>query len=113
MATLANPRLESWRYVPMLNSLIGIVAGHPKLKDGWIITSQVQEMHSDLGWARTLSRRYDLGARAPHGALPEEARTLLMLSLMHDGMDIIQASAITDQLLAKAEAHEDVAHGRH
>ena len=43
--------------------LLGVVTGHSKLREGArIYTSLMFQVHPDLGWARTWSRFYRLGA---------------------------------------------------
>ena len=58
------PVLNYWRpYVSYRGAPIlwGIASGHPRLKEGWITTSQLVAIDVDRGWARTASRWYALG----------------------------------------------------
>jgi hypothetical protein len=59
------PLLDRWSILerPVL-SLVGIGAGHPRLPDGPIYTSDVWVLSEEQRWARTLSRFYRLGAQA-------------------------------------------------
>jgi len=58
------PVLNYWRpHVARHGAPIlwGIASGHPRLKGGWITTSQLVAIDVDQGWARTASRWYALG----------------------------------------------------
>jgi outer membrane protease len=58
------PVLKYWRpHVSRHGAPIlwGIASGHPRLKGGWITTSQLVAIDVDQGWARTASRWYALG----------------------------------------------------
>ena len=59
------PRIDRWRimYRPV-PYLVGIVSGHPVLRNGPITTSDVWVMDTKFGWARTMSRFYVLGDQA-------------------------------------------------
>lgn len=60
------PLLTSWIIEPLpggLLRLVGVVSGHPLIRDGWCTTSPLIAADSDAGWARTVSRYYRLGAR--------------------------------------------------
>lgn len=56
------PRLDDWylgyRFEP---ALVGNLVGHPELADGPVTTSAVYVLDGELGFARTLSRFYNLG----------------------------------------------------
>ncbi len=59
-----TPILRSWRrsvhpYMGIV-CLEGIATGHPRLGDGWVITSPLVAIDPDGQWARTLSRWYRL-----------------------------------------------------
>jgi hypothetical protein len=73
------PRLEQWRVVHVdgVPHLIGIVHGHPDLRNGArAVTSRLLWLAPDRTAARTESRLYALGAEAI-GPLPEDwARAL-------------------------------------
>ncbi|KFC66253.1 hypothetical protein FF80_02514 [Devosia sp. LC5] len=61
------PLLENWnlgmtRRAP---ALTGIVSGHPKIEDGTLHSSELMIIDPSRRWARTLSRFYLLGAKAP------------------------------------------------
>lgn len=60
------PRLEDWSHAALYSPcLVGRVIGHPLLGDRpHIRTSQLIVIDTDAGWARTLSRYYQLGL--PH-----------------------------------------------
>ncbi|MHA6730193.1 DUF6634 family protein [Devosia sp. A369] len=66
-AELANaPLLSHWAIGPQgsgLMRLVGIVAGHPSIRDGWCTTSIVLAANEEASWARTVSRYYRLGPR--------------------------------------------------
>ena len=49
--------------------LVGVVIGHPSIRDGWCTTSIVLAADVDAGWARTVSRYYRLGPRL--GEIPQ------------------------------------------
>lgn len=71
---LARPRLEEWRtiFVDGDAHLVGVVYGHPLLRDGGpAVTSAVRWMSLDRSVARTESRLYALGS-AGDGPLPDE-----------------------------------------
>ena len=61
----AAPLLDLWQAAVAQSTglplLWGCVAGHPLLRDGWIHTSPLIALGTDLGWARTRSRWYRLG----------------------------------------------------
>jgi hypothetical protein len=57
------PMLTYWRpYVSRHGAPIlwGIASGHPRLRGGWITTSQLVAINVNQGWARTASRWYAL-----------------------------------------------------
>ena len=55
------PRLWEWRVIAYPAShLVGIVLGHPLLRDGEIWTSELLTYDPERGYARTLSRFYRL-----------------------------------------------------
>ena len=61
------PVLDNWslgmtRKAP---ALTGTVSGHPKIKDGMLHSSELMIIDPNRRWARTLSRFYVLGAKAP------------------------------------------------
>lgn len=66
-AELADaPILSHWSVEPLpggMICLIGEVAGHPKLADGWCTTSVVLAADLADGWIRTVSRYYRLGPK--------------------------------------------------
>jgi hypothetical protein len=45
-------------------SLVGSAAGHPRLGDGMVRTTEIWAIDTQAGWARTLSRLYVLGQAA-------------------------------------------------
>ena len=47
--------------------LIGVVSGHPSIRDGWCTTSVVLAADINAGWARTVSRYYRLGPMLGEG----------------------------------------------
>lgn len=62
------PFLTNWHAVqptPSYVELVGMCSGHPRLRDGHISTSRVLYIDPGLAWARTASRYYRLGDRAP------------------------------------------------
>jgi hypothetical protein len=57
------PVLDYWRpYISHQGAPIlwGIASGHPKIKEGWVSTSQLVAIDPDKAWARTVSRWYAL-----------------------------------------------------
>lgn len=75
---MADPALDQWRLLA-INALIGRVSNHPKLGDGWIVTSVVEELDRATKRARTLSRWYDLlDEIPPDEPLPDVAHDLLL-----------------------------------
>jgi len=59
------PLLEEWRLVPDQSTrLSGRVLGHPTIRSGPLVSSQVYMLDPGRRWARTLSRFYRLGAPA-------------------------------------------------
>jgi hypothetical protein len=93
---MTDPVLDHWRLLTRmpdcLGFFVGIVTGHPLLRDGWITTSVVMELGEDRSWARTMSRRYRLAAELPHDLpLPAEAANLLLtrfLSAVPENADL-------------------------
>ena len=87
---MASPVLSNWRLIAgngddVLGVLVGEVSGHPKLPDGWIVTSPVAEVAGDRSWAQTTSRRYQLGAPLPDDQpLPPEAADVMRNSLFRN-----------------------------
>lgn len=58
----AAPYLSSWALIgTAAPRLVGCVTGHPRIFDGWMITSPVVWMAPDRRAARTASRFYRLG----------------------------------------------------
>jgi hypothetical protein len=57
------PLIADWRVVlsPLGVRLMGFVAGHPRLRDGEVMTSQIWAADPEGVWVRTLSRFYRLG----------------------------------------------------
>ena len=60
------PIIDQWRLMQSADDafvIVGIVSGHPRLKDGWVATSPVQRMDAadQPAWAETLNRIYRLG----------------------------------------------------
>ncbi|MEO3432586.1 DUF6634 family protein [Inquilinus sp. CAU 1745] len=66
------PLLDHWSYsLDPPDGLIGVVTGHPHLRDGgWITTSQLVWIDETRGIARTVSRYYRLGR--PLGVEPDQ-----------------------------------------
>lgn len=65
---LSAPVLNEWRFHSIrIAGLTGLSAGHPRLPDGPIFTTEVWAIDRTAGWARTLSRWYRLRTEAPHG----------------------------------------------
>jgi hypothetical protein len=69
-ATLAAaPLIEDWflatHPVAGVSCLCGGISGHPGGIQGFATTSPVVALDPDLRWARTISRFYRLGRRAP------------------------------------------------
>jgi hypothetical protein len=60
------PLLVDWRGVltPMSLRLAGFAAGHPRLGNRAVLTSQIWAADADNRWVRTLSRYYRLGIPA-------------------------------------------------
>jgi hypothetical protein len=60
---LRAPALDWWRPTTRTApALIGLVAGHPRLRAGaTTMTSELFAIDADAGWARTWSRLYRLG----------------------------------------------------
>lgn len=59
------PLLEEWRLVPDQSTrLSGFVSGHPRIRPGPLVSSQVFMLDPEQKWARTLSRFYRLGTPA-------------------------------------------------
>lgn len=61
------PRLDRWDVIPRLDvCLSGEVVRHPRFgSHSCLVTSSLWAFDPDAGWARTLSRYYALGTRAP------------------------------------------------
>lgn len=61
----AAPLLDLWQAAVAQSTglplLWGCVAGHPLLRDGWIHTSPLIALGTDLCWTKTRSRWYRLG----------------------------------------------------
>lgn len=56
------PRLDRYRIIPQsVRCMTGIVEGHPDLRDGPIVTSQIFAIDPNRQWMRTMSRFYRLG----------------------------------------------------
>src|SRR5579883_1046934 len=61
------PFIDEYRVVPRpMPCMVGLVTGHPRVGPGPIVTSDLWMWAEELGWARTLSRFYQLG-RPRHG----------------------------------------------
>jgi hypothetical protein len=59
------PVIEGWSIVPyQATCLSGWVSGHPTIRTGPLVSSQIYMLNPDQRWARTLSRFYRLGAPA-------------------------------------------------
>lgn len=60
------PLIRSWRIVvdPTGLRLVGYVSGHPRIRDGLAMTTQLWAADRDGRWIRTLSRFYRLGEPA-------------------------------------------------
>jgi hypothetical protein len=84
---MSNPLLRNWRLIQLGSeddfdclgsSFLGEVTGHPRLNDGWIITSAVRWIADDKSCARTNSRLYRLENEFPRDqAMPEKPRNIL------------------------------------
>lgn len=64
--TLADsPHLDLWQPIRMSTDLClaGAVSGHPLLQSSFITTSPLIALRPEEGWARTISRFYQLGQR--------------------------------------------------
>ncbi|MGB3337167.1 MAG: DUF6634 family protein [Devosia sp.] len=60
------PMLSDWAVEPQpggIVRMVGIVTGHPSIRDGWCTTSPVLAADEVAGWVRTVSRYYLLGPR--------------------------------------------------
>lgn len=60
------PLLSNWAVEAQFGGLVrlvGVVTGHPSLRDGWCTTSIVLAADEEAGWARTVSRYYRLGPK--------------------------------------------------
>lgn len=56
------PVIEDWLLAYRIEpALVGTVIGHPELADGPITTSGIFLLDTELGFARSLSRYYNLG----------------------------------------------------
>lgn len=56
------PVIENWRFGQRTETaLVGRVQGHPLHRDGPIITSGIYFLDAKAGYARTLSRWYQVG----------------------------------------------------
>lgn len=59
------PVIQGWSTVPYeAICLSGWVSGHPTIRTGPLVSSQVYMLDLDRRWARTLSRFYRLGTPA-------------------------------------------------
>jgi len=80
---VADPLLRNWRLIQVdsedgLGAFLGEVTGHPRLNDGWIITSAVKWIADDKSCARTNSRLYCLGNEFPRDqTMPEKPQNIL------------------------------------
>ncbi len=67
--------LEQWRLIRITEGtrhLVGIVTGHPRLRDGArIVTTAIVALADDRSWAESQNTLYRLTA-AGEGPLPEE-----------------------------------------
>jgi len=101
---MSTPVLNNWRLVggqgkATLGILVGEVAGHPSLADGWIATSAVAELAEDDSWARTASRRYRLAAPLPDDQpLPPQAKNAL-LNRMFRNLGTLKNEATLERVL--------------
>ena len=61
----ASPHLDLWLPIRIDGDLClaGAVSGHPLLEASFITTSPLIALHDNEGWARTISRFYQLGQR--------------------------------------------------
>lgn len=60
----AAPLLHYWAYsFEPPHRLIGVVIGHPRLREGWIAPSRLVWIDELRGIARTISRYYRLGRK--------------------------------------------------
>lgn len=70
-----SAHLEEWRIIRVREGtrhLIGLVSGHPRLRDGArIVTSVLVALAADYSWAETMNTVYALGTRG-EGPLPED-----------------------------------------
>ena len=62
----AAPVVDDWTIIPRLRpALTGFVVGHPRLTDGQLtVTSPLEILAPEFGWARTGSRMVRLGYQA-------------------------------------------------
>ncbi|WP_426954556.1 DUF6634 family protein [Muricoccus radiodurans] len=57
-----SPVVERWRYVARtVPTIVGVGKGHPRLRDGFVQTTEILAIDLVGRWARTLSRYYVLG----------------------------------------------------
>ena len=69
------PRMWEWRVVEYpVPHLVGIVLGHPLLRDGEIRTSELLTYDPERGYARTVSRFYRLKSASAYERLTSHHR---------------------------------------
>lgn len=104
---MADPILQNWRLIlgdaKALGILVGQVTGHPKLLDGWITTSVVEELADDHSWAVTRSRRYVLGKPIPADQSIPPGGTDAVLNRLFRAYGTVTLAEL-DKLVARANA---------
>jgi|UPI000831369D hypothetical protein len=62
------PLIHQWKVVPYQSvCLAGFVSGHPRIRNGPVLSSQVFMLDPERKWGRTISRFYRLGTPAEEG----------------------------------------------
>lgn len=82
-----DPLITTWRPIALPSGpsamLVGIVSGHPLVKDGWVTTSIVLKLDRASARARTNSRWYRLGDELPdYLPLPPGAQDVLLARIV-------------------------------
>lgn len=77
----ASPRLDLWQPIRMGADLClaGAVSGHPLLQGPFITTSPLIALRDNEGWARTISRFYQLGQPLDTALRAEERSDLAII----------------------------------
>jgi hypothetical protein len=96
---MPSPVLNNWRLIAgngiVPRVLVGEVSGHPKLRDGWIVTSSVAEVAGDRSWARTANRRYQLATPlSDDQPLPPVATDMLLGILFRNAGELPSLEAV-------------------